>query len=119
MKDTPLAEDTPGLVKVYQFERYGLTTYTVKTPPGLYRVILHFAETWHRQAGKRVFDVTLNGRTVIEDLDVFQAADGRPLAAVVHEAQTTSYGQITIGFKGKVGMPLINGIEIIQVTREN
>jgi hypothetical protein len=103
---------------ICRFERYGFGTYTVKVPPGLYRVVLHFAETWHREAGQRVFDVLLNGRPMLEDFDVFREAGNSAFAAVVRSGKTKAYEEIVIGFRAKKDSALINGIEIIQVTKE-
>lgn len=104
--------------RIYLFERYGVNTYSFKVPPGVYQVVLHFAETWHTEPGRRVFGVTVNGRTLLEDFDVFAEAGNRAFVPVVRDARVTAYDEIEIGFKGKVGQPIINGIEIIQVTRD-
>ncbi len=102
---------------IYRFERYGLGTYTAQVPPGLYRVVLHFAETWHREEDRRAFDVLLNGRPMLEDFDVFREAGNRPFAAVVRSAETRAYEEIEIRFRAKKDNAIINGIEIIQVTQ--
>lgn len=50
--------------------------YAIPLPPGLYAVRLHWAETLCRQLGDRVFHVDINGRRVLRDFDVLQAAQG-------------------------------------------
>ena len=47
-----------------------------------YTVSLHFAEPGHARAGERVFDVALQGKTVLRGLDVVAEA-GKPLAPLV------------------------------------
>jgi len=61
---------------VYQSERAGAFTYTI---PGLiagsqYTVLLHFAEVYWTAAGKRVFNVAINGTTVLSNFDIYAAA---------------------------------------------
>ena len=50
--------------------------YAIPVPPGLYAVRLHWAETLCRQLGDRVFHVDINGRRILRDFDVLQAAQG-------------------------------------------
>jgi len=50
--------------------------YAIPVPPGLYAVRLHWAETLCRQLGDRVFHVDINGRRLLRDFDVLQAAHG-------------------------------------------
>ncbi len=44
------------------------------------RVTLKFAELFQNAEGMRVFDVALNGQTVLKDFDVFKAAGGKNIA---------------------------------------
>jgi hypothetical protein len=58
---------------VYQHARAGTFTYTI---PGLtagtqYPVLLHFAETYFTAAGDRVFNVAINGATVLNNFDIY------------------------------------------------
>ena len=72
----------PGL---YQPQLYGQAR-TVQTfhalTPGKVKVELFFAETYFDQPGKRLFDVALNGRTVLKAFDIFQEAGGKGKALV-------------------------------------
>jgi hypothetical protein len=82
-------------------------------------VVLHFAETYHREPGRRVFDVFLNGRLILSDLDVFEEAGDRAFAAVVRSGEVKAYEEIEVGFRGHEGAPILNGIEVLQVTEED
>jgi hypothetical protein len=68
-------------------------------------------------AGQRVFNVVVNGVTVLAGFDVNQAAGGQ-LRAVVEQFNTTanSTGQIVVQFVGLVDSPIINGIEVLTGT---
>ena len=100
---------------VYQHGRAGVSTYTI---PGLtagstYTVLLHFAETYFTAAGKRLFNVAINGTTVLTNLDIYNTV-GKD-AALLETFNTTanSSGQIVIQFTtGAADQPLVMGIEV-------
>ena len=74
----------PAPQAVYQSNRYGNFSYAV---PGLtagtsYTVRLHFAETYWTAAGKRIFNVSINGSQFLTNFDIFAAAGGTAIAVV-------------------------------------
>ena len=101
---------------VYSNECYSMDGYVFKLPEGKYTVKLHFAETFDgvTEAGGRVFDVTINEKVVIQNMDPFREAGGfeKPAVKVV-KGVTPVKGKISIGFVAKEQNPEINGIEII------
>jgi len=102
--------------QVYLTERYSMTGYEFKLEDGTYTVRLHFAETYEGilAAGERLFDVSLNGEVVLDDLDVFKEAGGanKMLVREFKGVKVTG-GKLVIGFEANVQNPEINGIEII------
>lgn len=86
--------------------------YLIPLPPGTYRVRLHFAEVLFRAAGKRVFDVVLEGRNILKDLDLFHDTGFATAKAQDCGAIEVKDGFLDIGFVPKVSNPLISGIEI-------
>jgi hypothetical protein len=59
---------------LYQTERYGpdgTLSYALPVANGTYRVVLHFAEFYWNESGKRVFDVSLEGKTALDNYDIF------------------------------------------------
>jgi len=107
---------------VYQTERYGTSTYTVTGLPASspYTVRLHFAELFQTAAGKRVFNVVINGTTVLTNFDIFATA-GAAFKAVVRDfsANATSSGQIVINFNTVTDNATIEGIELLPATPNN
>ena len=101
--------------RVYELERYSMSSYKFTVPNGKYVVRLHFAETYDgiTAAGQRVFSVSLAGREVLKDLDVFKEAGGS-LKPLVKEFKGVSVenGQLVVGFTAGVQNAEINGIEI-------
>lgn len=57
---------------LYQTVRYDVSAYHLDVPNGTYRVTLKFCEPHYGEGGKRVFGVSLEGRRVIERLDIFE-----------------------------------------------
>jgi len=109
----------PAPTAVYQSERYGNSTYTF---PNLnagaeYTVRLHFAELYQTATGRRVFNVAINGTTVLSNFDIYATA-GAAYKAVLREFTTTanSSGQIVIAFTTITDNATIEGIEIISST---
>ncbi len=59
---------------LYRTERYGDFTYSLPVANADYTVTLHLAEIYWTAAGKRVFDVTIEGAEVVTDLDLYATA---------------------------------------------
>jgi len=102
---------------VYQSARQGTVTYTI---PGLsagtsYTVRLHFAELYFSAAGDRVFNVAINGTTVLTNFDIYATAKANYTAVVEQfTATANSSGDIVIAFtNGTVNQPMFNGIEVL------
>jgi hypothetical protein len=76
-------------------------------------VRLHFCETFFAAAGKRTFNVSINGTQVLTDFDIFATAGGENIANIQQftEAANAS-GQYVILFTSEVNNALISGIEI-------
>jgi beta-glucanase (GH16 family) len=105
----------PAPAQVYQSIRFGNFSYTI---PGFaagssHVVRLHFAETFWTTTGQRVFNVSINGASVLTNFDIVAAA-GATHRAIVKEFATTadSAGNITIQFVSVVNNAAINGIEV-------
>jgi hypothetical protein len=101
---------------VYQDVRWNSSfTYTL---PGLtagqsYVVYLHFVELSFTAAGDRIFNVAINGTSVLSNFDIYAHVGEN--AALVEQfiASANSSGQIVIAFtQGSADNPSIAGIEI-------
>ena len=107
----------PAPQAVYQTERFGDFTYTIPslTAGTTYTVNLHFAEIYWAAAGKREFNVLINGAQVLTNFDVFATAGGEDIAIVKSFPATASAtGTITIQFTtGAADLPKVSGIEVV------
>ncbi|AFH50283.1 Beta-glucanase/beta-glucan synthetase [Ignavibacterium album JCM 16511] len=98
--------------EIYRSEKYGMVTYNVRLHNGIYNVKLMFAENYFTQAGKRIFDVYVEGSRVLQDFDIFNLVGNN--TAYVKEVNTVSVndGELNIHFAAKIDNPMINGIVI-------
>jgi beta-glucanase (GH16 family) len=116
------AVDTTGVPDpapqvVYDSDRYGNHfTYTIPglTPGATYDVQMHFAENYWTAAGKRVFNVAINGTGVLSGFDIYATAGG------AHKALQEDFlaladagGTITLAFTSTKDNAQINGLRII------
>jgi len=97
----------------------GLSSLTLGQTKGSYTVRLYFAEPDDYILGQRVFDVALQGKTVLSKLDVVAAA-GKARKTVVKEFKNVwanDKGELVVTFKPLTSAgPIINGIEVIAET---
>lgn len=118
---TKHAIDTTGVTNpapqsVYQSERYGNFTYTIPnlTPGATYTVRLHFAEIYWGAAGRRLFNVKINGSQVLTNFDIFATAGGKYKAIVEQFTATAdANGNITIQYINVRDNAKSSGIEIL------
>jgi len=120
---TTHAIDTSGVAnaapaEVYQSDRGAAEfAYTLSgLKPGVAHTLrLHFAELWFDSSsvGARVFNVVINGTTVLENFDIVAVAGANK--AVVREFNPVANveGQIIVNFVTVVGGAKVNGVELI------
>ncbi len=88
---------------------------SVPVAKGTYRVRLHFVELAAVKPGARRFDVRLEGRTVLSNLDIVAAARGVDRAMVREFRTAVVDGKLSLDFIKRVGAAKISAIEIIPV----
>lgn len=89
----PSAADGP----LYQTERWNVSTCVFPAPAGTYTVTLKLAENYFSAAGKRRFNVAINGAVVLTNYDIFAAAGGQ-YRAIDLTFPAISPGAITVSF---------------------
>jgi len=107
---------------VFQTERYdpdadvtrSQMTWNFPVAPGSYRVRLYFAEIFKgaQAPGLRVFDVSIEGRLVLDDYDVFEEVGG--YKGVVKHFRVASDSTLSIKFVHVKQNPMVQAIEIIR-----
>jgi hypothetical protein len=82
-----------------------------------FTVRLHFAEIDDVRAGQRVFNVGVQGRTVLQGLDIIREAGGRNRALVKEFNEVAASEQIVIELTAETPdstLPVISGLEVIE-----
>ena len=112
----------PPPQQALQTVRFGTDfTYTIPNliPGAAYDVRLDFAEISHNSAGQRVFNVLINGSTVLNGFDIYATANRMDTAtgeyvAIAEDFPTAanSAGQIVIEFKAIVDNAMVNAIQV-------
>ena len=110
---------------VYQSERWGASTYTVKVSKPMaghsYTVRLHFADTTYDAKGARRFNVAIGGVPRLTDFDIIAEAGGKDRALVKEFAGVApnEKGNIVIDLtRGMADEPEIRGVEIVAAEGE-
>lgn len=111
-----IARANPNDQILYQTERYHFKTFSYDFPvnrEGDYVLVLKFSEVYFSSAGNKVFDVELNGQTVVEDLDIFE----RVGKGVAHDeivpfsirGRQVHVGDTLVPFNGKISVAFKKG----------
>ncbi|MCZ6796144.1 MAG: protein kinase [Planctomycetota bacterium] len=111
-ENIPGTDDDP----LFQTERFFPSwesrpaAYRIPLPPGRYRVTLHFAEIVFAKPDRRIFDVLLEGETILESYEPFHAPRGTPRA----ESRDVDVrdGLLDIEFRRRIQNPKISALEI-------
>lgn len=104
------------LAEVCRTERWAhrQVGYTFPVQPGRYEVVLVFAETNPAffGAGKRTFDIVVNGQTLVEKADVFTAAGGPAKPWEFRHVIDVPGGELAVRLDANRVGPAIKGIEV-------
>ncbi|HTY87885.1 MAG TPA: alpha-amylase family glycosyl hydrolase, partial [Candidatus Acidoferrum sp.] len=108
-----------GAQSLYQRERYSTSSggffYEFDCPEGVYESTLLEAETWWAAAGKRAFNVFIQGQQVLTNFDIYAAAGGsnKPVSRVFTNAVTNSRLQIL--FTPVMDNARVSGIQVRKI----
>jgi hypothetical protein len=103
---------------LYQNVRYDVSAYRLKVPNGKYAVALQFCEPHYGEAGKRVFRVKLQGKRVIDELDIFANVGKNKALDYRFEDIEVKDGLLEIDFVKVVEFPCIAAIAVEGRTAE-
>ena len=112
--------------KLFQTFRYGRDKlkYEFSLPDGEYWVEFYFIEPWlgigggANAKGLRIFDVAINGKTVLDDLDIWSEVGTNHALKKIVKAKITG-GKMVVSFpEVKVGQALISAIAIASLNQQ-
>ena len=98
---------------LYQSEYYGQDfDYSQDVANGSYDVTLHFAETVFFREGQRVFDVSAEDESILDDFDIIDEAGGQDIALERTFTVGVNDGSIDLDFLAEVNNAKVSAIEI-------
>ncbi len=103
---------------LYQSERYGMSGYKFDVPNGVYEVSLYFDEIFFHEAGRRIFDVTLEDKNIIRNLDIYSTVGFANAYALTFNC-TISDSLLDLNFSANINFPKISAIYIKRVNSFN
>jgi len=92
---------------LYQTVIWDVKAYRIKVPNGTYAVTLKFCEPHYTEPDKRVFGVELQGKKVIDQLDIFAEVGQNRALDYTFEDIRVDNGILEIGFDSLVEYPCI------------
>ena len=105
---------------LYQTERYGdlynqnSFSYSFPVPAGFYQLTLKFVETDFSSAGKRMFNVGVNGMSVLSNFDLYADGGANKADDKVFDFISPIGGKITVQFTaGSADSPKVNALQVI------
>ncbi|GAA1476408.1 hypothetical protein GCM10009623_08540 [Nocardioides aestuarii] len=110
--DSTMPDGTPS--GIFASERYGNQDWNFPVTAGRSLTVrLYFANQYASTSapGQRVFDVLLEGATVLDDFDVAAAAGNR--VATMRQFSLTSDGNVDLDLRNVTENAMISGIEIL------
>jgi hypothetical protein len=108
--------------ELFANERFGHFSYAIPVDTrGRYTVTLHFAEFYFGTklagggAGSRVFHVHCNGKTLLEDFDIYKEAGSlRVVSKTFEHIRPSAQGKINLTFQPVVNNATVSGIEVVE-----
>ena len=109
--------------ELFTTERFGHFSYAIPVDTrGRYTVILHFAEFYFGTklaggggTGSRVFHVYCNGKTLLEDFDIYKEGGSLKVVTKTFEhVRPSAQGKINLVFEPVVNNATVSGIEVLE-----
>ena len=97
---------------LYQTCRYNLGGYRLAVPNGIYRVTLKFCEPHFDSKAQRIFDVKLQGKTVLKEFDILAKVDPFTAHDETFDGIEVTDGRLKIGIVNRVSLACISGIVV-------
>jgi hypothetical protein len=95
---------------IYYSYRSGTSfSYSLAVPNGNYSLVLNFVDPTSTAAGQRKFNVTVEGKQLLTNFDIFAAA-GPKTAISKAFAVTVTGGKLTLSLKSVVGSAILSGL---------
>ena len=92
--------------------------YLFNVTPGKYRVDLYFSEPTKDAAGKRVFDVQIEGTTVLDNFDIFAETGGQSVAVGRSFVVDSNNSVLDLKLINQTSIAVLQGIRIAEANTD-
>lgn len=107
---------------LFQSERFSENLkYKIPLPNGTYRIQTLHNETYFgkngpsKRSGRRVFDILIEGKTVKQNLDLFEESDNNPLVLTFDEIKVSD-GVLDIALNSSVNNATLSGLVVQDIS---
>jgi len=104
---------------LYQRERYSTSSsgfvYQFDCPAGIYETTLLETETYWNTTGQRTFNVLIQGRQVVTNLDLIAAAGGKNLPLTLVFTNSVTNSQLQVQFTPVIDNARLSGIQVRKI----
>ncbi|MEP4001485.1 MAG: malectin domain-containing carbohydrate-binding protein, partial [Ekhidna sp.] len=108
-----------GHTELYHPRRFGTEfSYNFPIANGNYTVAIHSLENFFDTAGARIFDISIEGNTVVDDLDLFDTYGQGVLALLSFDVEVLD-GELNIDFLASTNKAIVQAIEILPAPQNN
>lgn len=97
---------------LYRSCRYDRGTIRLAAPAGKYKVTLKFCEPYFNKAGERMFDVKVQGKTVLAKLDIFAEVGKFAAADYVFDDVAVTEGGLALELVPGKSLPCISAVAV-------
>ncbi|MEW5925195.1 MAG: family 16 glycosylhydrolase [Candidatus Zixiibacteriota bacterium] len=101
---------------VYLSELQDIVEYRIRVPNGTYRLTLMFAENKFTETGARIFDILVEGRAIVTNLDLIAQVGAHTAHKLISDNVVIEDEIIDIHFNYVWNLSLLNGIIIEQIS---
>ncbi|MDP2038886.1 MAG: family 16 glycosylhydrolase [Ignavibacteria bacterium] len=114
----PASVDIQGVDNdtVYLSELNDVVEYRMRVPNGTYRVTLMIAENKFKQTNARIFDIFVEGRAVVTNLDLVTSVGAQTAYQIIADNVKVADEMIDIHLNNRWSVSLLNGIVVEQLS---
>jgi glucose/arabinose dehydrogenase len=99
---------------LYQTERYAQSlSYAIPVVNGTYDIGLALAEIYFSTTGKRIFDISVEGQLIQDDLDIFAKAGSFNALNILLEDVVVNDGVLNINLSSSINNAKLSAIEVL------
>lgn len=103
-------------VGVFSSERYGSYSYEIPVTNDSYDLVLHFAETFQTEPAKRLFNVVVEGRSVLSNYDLVVDVGALTAVSMDVDAVAVNDGYLTVTLQTVEDNATISGLAVYSAT---